>query len=167
MSVDGVLDEAIRDGIYLYVEDNKLKYMAAKDALSFELKRKLGTYKEEIIERLVRDAAPSEIDSLLLADIPALDRESAGSLFLSFGQQRLWFLYQYLGPSAVYNIPLALRLRGEVNEAALVRSLEALYERHESLRTRFESRHGSAVQVTSRGAICCPGRRANTACTRT
>jgi acyl carrier protein len=69
------------------------------------------------------------------------------SLPLSYAQQRLWFLHQYMGPSAVYNMPLALRLQGEVNEAALVRSLEELHRRHESLRTRFETRDGSAVQV--------------------
>ena len=147
MSVDGVLDEALRDGIYLYVDDNKLKYMAAKNALSLELKRKLEAYKEEIIARLARGETPSEVDSPLLAVIPALDRESAGPLSLSFGQQRLWFFHQYLGPNAVYNMPLALRLRGEVNEAALKRSLEELHRRHESLRTRFESHDGGTVQV--------------------
>ena len=75
-----------------------------------------------------------------LVDVPveAVSREQP--LALSYAQQRLWFLHQYMGPSAVYNMPLALRLRGEVDEAALVRSLEELHRRHESLRTRFESR---------------------------
>jgi non-ribosomal peptide synthetase component F/aryl carrier-like protein len=68
-------------------------------------------------------------------------------LALSHAQQRLWFLHQYMGPNAVYNMPLALRLRGEVDEAALVRTLEELHRRHESLRTHFESRDRSAVQV--------------------
>ncbi len=70
-----------------------------------------------------------------------------GPLPLSFSQQRLWFLHQYMGPNAVYNMPLALRLRGELNEVALVQSLKALHRRHESLRTRFETHEGSAVQV--------------------
>ena len=49
-----------------------------------------------------------------LVDVPveAVSREEP--LPLSYAQQRLWFLHQYLGPSAVYNMPLALRLRGEV-----------------------------------------------------
>ena len=67
----------------------------------------------------------------------AVSREQP--LSLSYAQQRLWFLHQYMGPSAVYNMSLGLRLRGEVDEAALVRGLEELYRRHESLRTRFES----------------------------
>ena len=82
-----------------------------------------------------------------LMDLPLEAVSRAAPLALSYAQQRLWFLHQYMGPSAVYTMPLALRLRGEVDEAALVGSLEELYRRHESLRTRFESDDGGAVQV--------------------
>ena len=82
-----------------------------------------------------------------LVDVPMEPASREQPLPLSYAQQRLWFLYQYMGPSAVYNMSLALRLQGEVDEAALKRSLEELHRRHESLRTRFESRDGAAVQV--------------------
>src|SRR4051812_41681160 len=111
MSVDGVLEQALRDGIYLYVDDSKLRYVAAKSALSPELKKKLEAFKEEIIDRLVQDAALAGSDSPALAEIPALDRRDTASFPLSLGQQRLWFFHQYMGPNAVYNVPLALRLR--------------------------------------------------------
>jgi hypothetical protein len=77
--------------------------------------------------------------------IEAVSREQP--LALSYAQQRLWFLQQYMGPNAVYNMPLALRLRGGADEQALARSLEELHRRHESLRTRFEARDGSVFQV--------------------
>ena len=66
---------------------------------------------------------------------------------LSYAQQRLWFLNQYMGPNGVYNMPLSLRLRGDVNVDALIRSLEEIVVRHEALRTRFEMHEGGVVQV--------------------
>jgi amino acid adenylation domain-containing protein len=81
------------------------------------------------------------------AVVPLVKRSSEERTRLSFAQERLWFLSQFMGPSPVYNIPLALRLRGEVNEAALLRSLQGIVARHESLRTRFEVSDGRAIQV--------------------
>ncbi|WP_186159402.1 phosphopantetheine-binding protein, partial [Burkholderia gladioli] len=40
-----------------------------------------------------------------------------GELPLSFAQQRLWFLAQLDGVSAIYHIPLALRLQGRLDTA--------------------------------------------------
>ncbi|WJM89444.1 non-ribosomal peptide synthase/polyketide synthase [Pseudomonas brenneri] len=65
----------------------------------------------------------------------AVDRQQP--LLLSYAQERQWFLWQLEPHSSAYNIPLALRLRGALDVAALTRSFNTLIERHESLRTRF------------------------------
>ncbi len=65
----------------------------------------------------------------------------------SFAQQRLWFLDQLAGGSSFYNIPAALRLKGELNVNILQKSINTLIERHEALRTHFAEREGEPVQV--------------------
>ncbi|MBH3269114.1 amino acid adenylation domain-containing protein [Serratia ureilytica] len=72
--------------------------------------------------------------------IPMLPVARDGELPLSFAQQRLWFLTQLEGMSETYHIPLALRLRGRLDRQALQQGLDALYARHESLRSRFITR---------------------------
>jgi len=56
---------------------------------------------------------------------------------LSAAQTHLWVLDQLDPNSSAYNIPMAWRLTGQVNLPALARSLSAIVDRHESLRSRF------------------------------
>ncbi len=56
---------------------------------------------------------------------------------LSYAQRRMWFLWQLDPQGAAYNLPLAVRLLGTLDLAALQQAFDALLARHETLRTRF------------------------------
>ena len=66
---------------------------------------------------------------------------------LSFAQQRLWFLNQLMPDNPFYNVPLAIRLDGPLDAAALEESLAAIIRRHEALRTIFRLIDGSPVPI--------------------
>jgi amino acid adenylation domain-containing protein len=92
----------------------------------------------------IEEAAGREQD----AEAPPIRRAAReGGIPLSFAQQRLWFLHQLKPESAVYNVNVAVRLRGPLNIAVLEQTLTEVVKRHEMLRTTFALRDGEPVQV--------------------
>ncbi len=105
--------------------------LSLKDIFSFSTVAKLATV---ITGQEVKEFAPIE---------PV---EEAADYALSHAQQRLWVLHQLEESSVVYNVTGALLLEGNLNQEALIQSLQALVARHESLRTSFVSVAGEPRQ---------------------
>jgi amino acid adenylation domain-containing protein len=61
----------------------------------------------------------------------------------------LWFLDQLEPNNHQYNIPAALHLEGGLNVGAFHKSLSAIVQRHEVLRSRFSSDNGRPVQLVA------------------
>ncbi|HSS48303.1 MAG TPA: amino acid adenylation domain-containing protein, partial [Thermoanaerobaculia bacterium] len=71
----------------------------------------------------------------------------AGPYPLSLAQQRLWLLDRLEPGSAAYNVGVALRLTGILDEALMEASLGEVVRRHEPLRTVYAEADGEPVQV--------------------
>jgi amino acid adenylation domain-containing protein len=130
-------------GVILSLDGERLICNAPKGAVTAQIRQELANRKQEILAFL-REPAPLEASLNghdALSDLP-----------LSRSQRRLWFLAQMDPGSPVYNVVVALRLTGELNRTALERSLHALVERYESLRTSFYEREGIPLARVLDGA---------------
>ncbi len=100
--------------------------------------------KRELFEILLREQG---VD---LTDLVILPQPRTGEPFpLSFAQQRLWFLDRLEPGSPMYNIPSVMRIKGQLNIAALEESFNQVIQRHEVLRTTFSEKDRQPVQIIS------------------
>ena len=106
----------------------------------------------ELFERrTIAELAPSVDEQMRagheLVVPPLLPARRDDVLPLSFAQQRLWFLNQLAPENIAYNVADAVRLRGELNVAALEQSINEVMRRHEAVRTTFPVVDGNPIQV--------------------
>ncbi|WP_375026794.1 amino acid adenylation domain-containing protein [Actinomadura sp. GTD37] len=87
---------------------------------------------------------------------PLVRAERPDVVPLSYAQQRLWFLNRFEGAPATFNMPIALRLNGSLDLAALREALADVVARHESLRTIFPDGSGTARQLVLEPAAARP-----------
>ncbi|WP_356447969.1 condensation domain-containing protein, partial [Streptomyces sp. NPDC006624] len=112
--------------IELYLDQGKLKTKAAPGAISDDLGAQIKAHRDDLIALLQAAAAAS-------AGIP----KAHGAEAVTSSQRRLWLSQKLSDAKAIYNVPLAVKLSGALDEAALARALRRVVERHQALRTRF------------------------------
>lgn len=105
---------------------------------------RLSPAKRTLLEKKLGEQHPAAP-----GDGPIPKRKPSDRAPLSFTQQRLWFLHQMDPEGCLYNIPQAVRIRGDLNGDALRRALDAVVARHEALRTTFVAEGEIPVQVVS------------------
>ncbi|MBL8498202.1 amino acid adenylation domain-containing protein [Nitrosomonas sp. JL21] len=101
----------------------------------------------ECAAEIKRQFAEHGKQSILAAIPPLVPRPNhINTLPLSFGQQRLWFLWQLDPASTAYHVQHAIRLTGALDKQALDASWQDLIDRHESLRTIFRTTNADLVE---------------------
>ena len=144
MMLNELLNNLRDQNIHIYLDGNNLRCKSPRNTLTDEIKNLIKEKKQELIELLLQgDAIEGTIHT----------SPRTGAIPLSYAQQRLWFLDQLEPGSSFYNIPMALRLEGPLNQLALEQGINEIIRRHENLRTTFVSVDGEAAQVIADSAI--------------
>lgn len=142
-TIESLLTDLGGRNISLRRKGDRLLVNAPKGAMTAELSARIRTNKAAIMDFLASVGTEQEEIQKAPHDLPPV---------LSFAQQRMWFLDQLeqdeqgLGGSH-YNIPLPLRLQGDLNLKALERTITAISSRHEPLRSRFPVEQGEPILV--------------------
>ena len=129
-----LLERAAEAGVFLSYTSEGLQFKLAADVFPEALKSEIVANKPALIEFL-RQRQFDE-STFRRPTICAFDR-TLQKAPLSFAQQRLWFIDQFVGGSRQYNMPAAMRIRGRFDEDIAEHSLRCIIRRHEPLRTTF------------------------------
>src|SRR5215216_4973089 len=94
------------------------------------------------LQRLQHEQQPT---SPVIQQIPR--RADPTQAPLSFAQQRMWLLDQLEPGNPLFTMTPTMRLTGPLDVAALEQGLNAIVQRHETLRATVSSIEGRPVQV--------------------
>ncbi len=156
MSTARFLGRLREASIELRAEGDKLIVNAPKGAVTAELGDEIRRRKPDLLVFLRMGAEAASQSSG--ARIPRARRLSVTAEYeeapASFGQRRLFYLDQLEPGLAVYNVPVAFYLAGEVDKDALSRALDRIVERHGALRTTLSLATDGVRQRIATTARC-------------
>ena len=123
----------------------------ASDRLAERLRNLSGAERAVVLAALREKSAAADSETPRGDVIPGEQQgatdEGAGATPLSFSQERLWFLDRLDPGSAAYNMKIATRLEGPLDESALRAAFGSIEARHAVLRTRYPDTDGQPRQV--------------------
>ncbi|MCY8615722.1 bacitracin non-ribosomal peptide synthetase BacB [Bacillus haynesii] len=140
MSIMDFINDLKKKNITLYHNKGKIKIIGPQELLTANLKQQIKRHKEDIIAAL--EAGETDIERSLPKAAPS----KSGTYPLSREQKRMFILNQLDDSKTAYNMPLAVKINGEVQISRLEQAWKELIKRHESLRTSFVMLDGEPVQ---------------------
>ncbi|MCW5316912.1 amino acid adenylation domain-containing protein [Nostoc sp. KVJ3] len=128
MNIAEFLKDLLQQNVELFLDGERLRYRGPKEVLNIPLLNKIKQHKTEILQLLNQGF------------------HTPKSYPLSYGQQGLWFMYQFAPKSGAYNIAFTVRIRSRLNILALQRACQQLVIRHPTLRTTFGEHNAEPFQ---------------------
>ncbi|HEY0796099.1 MAG TPA: amino acid adenylation domain-containing protein [Acidisarcina sp.] len=122
----------------------------ARSAFSIEISVRL-LFEAPTLAQLAEKIDQLQRGQYALEAPPLVRTGRSGTLPLSFAQQRMWFLEQLEPGQALFNIPSALRIQGHVDADLMQLAVDAVVERHETLRSNFSELDGEPVLTINEG----------------
>jgi hypothetical protein len=148
------LDRVRRDDNFFEIGGNSL--LAARAISQLRNAFRVGIGVRSIFEATTAAGLARKIEEAMKARegrdaLPPvkISREGRGTprMPLTYAQQRLWLISQWLHNTALCNIPAVVRLKGRLDLEALERAVNEILRRHDVLRLRVEVEDGMPVQV--------------------
>lgn len=138
-SIEALFADLERLDVRLWLEGGGLRFSAPKGALTPALRERLASQKTAIIDYLGAGQRQDGADP---------GESGNGRIHPPSFAQRHFGNLQRLNPSdCFYNIPMAFRLTGKLDEGMLRRSFDAIVGRHDFLRTTLQEIDGALMQV--------------------
>ncbi|CDH26807.1 non-ribosomal peptide synthetase [Xenorhabdus bovienii] len=132
MDIIEILRYCNENSIKLFVEEGRLRLKSPATVINERLIASIKEQKSALIALLIEQ--PSKNAVVNVADKQHLP--------LSYAQQRLFLLHKMDPQSGAYNMPNQIEVNGELNWSYFERAICLLVERHEVLRTTFQTEEG-------------------------
>ncbi|OYQ63495.1 hypothetical protein B9G53_16730 [Pseudanabaena sp. SR411] len=113
-----------------------------------DLSKRIAALSPEQQALLKRRISQKQVQQPKSWTIPKRDLSKQNHLVVSFEQQGMWFQHQLGTTSAVSNnVSISLKITGNLNVDALEQSIREIIQRHEILRTNYQTTTGELTQI--------------------
>lgn len=140
MSLVDLLNDVRTSGIRLSLKDGQLA-VSSKCTVPTDMLARIKSQKAEIMSWLGQLADDARDQSDQIQPEPVSEAEP-----LAFSQSRLWVIDRMESAAGLYNVPVVVRLQGNLDHDALQKALDEIVARHQVLRTVFEETSQGVVQ---------------------
>lgn len=140
MKIDEYISHLRDENIIITVKEDKIAVEDPNDVLTSQIIDELKSKRLEILDFF------GSIKTKKESFIPISKAPVSNYYPLSSAQQRMYFLYEFDKNGTTYNMPMFLKLEGNIDFYQLEKTFKKLVNRHESLRTIFELQDGNPVQ---------------------